>query len=225
MFLRRSCRTVGGKKLTYFALVETVRTEAGPRQQVVVHRGELHADQQRRWQRTITFHNRQREARHLRLLPDDDHVPLPDDPDVVRIRLGSVGWTNPRRFGDVWLAWGWWRFLGLDELVARQVPHGDHTVRPADVVAIEVIHRLCGPCRELALAEHWYASTGLEDLRGIPRARRSSASRLPNARGCGCPGAGTRTNSVRPWRGTAPTCCAAIKRAGQRQHSGKRTCR
>ena len=150
------------------ALVENVRTEAGPRQQVVAHLGELNADQQRRWQRTITFHNRQGEARQLRLFPDDDHVPLPDDPEVVRIRLASVGWTNPRRFGDVWLAWWLWRFLRLDEIVARHVPQGDPTVRPADIVAIEVINRLCGPCSEFALAEHWYASTGLEDLLGIP---------------------------------------------------------
>src|SRR5262249_26460922 len=26
----------------------------------------------------------------------------------------------------------------------------------------------CGPCSEFALAEHWYASTGLEDLLGVP---------------------------------------------------------
>ena len=36
------------------------------------------------------------------------------------------------------------------------------------VVAIEVINRLCAPSSEFALAEHWYASTGLEDLLGIP---------------------------------------------------------
>jgi transposase len=168
MFLRRYTRTVPGKKLTYFALVENLRTEAGPRQHVVAHLGELNADQQRRWQRTITFHNRQGEARQLRLFPDDDHVPLADDPDIVRIRLQSVGWTNPRRFGDVWLAWWLWRFLRLDEIVARHVPQGKHTVRPADIVAIEVINRLCGPCSEFALAEHWYAATGLEDLLGVP---------------------------------------------------------
>lgn len=168
MFLRRYNRTVAGKKLTYFALVENVRTESGPRQHVVAHLGELNADQQRRWQRTITFYNRQGEAQQLRLFPDDDHVPLPDDPDIVRIRLQSVGWTNPRRFGDVWLAWWLWRFLRLDEIVARHVPPGKHTVRPADIVAIEVINRLCGPCSELALAEHWYVATGLEDLLGVP---------------------------------------------------------
>jgi transposase len=168
MFLRRYSRTVAGKKLTYFALVENVRTESGPRQHVIAHLGELNADQQRRWQRTVTFHNRQGEARQLRLFPDDDHVPLPDDPDIVRIRLQSVGWTNPRRFGDVWLAWYLWRLLKLDEIVARHVPQGKHTVRPADIVAIEVINRLCGPCSEFALAERWYVATGLEDLLGVP---------------------------------------------------------
>jgi transposase len=168
MFLRSYKRTVGGKKLTYFALVENVRTESGPRQHVVAHLGELTADQQCRWQRTITFHNRQGEARQLRLFPDDGHIPLPDDPDSVRIRLQSVGWTNPRRFGDVWLALHLWRLLKLDEIVARHVPQGKHTVRPADIVAIEVINRLCGPCSEFALAERWYAATGLEDLLGIP---------------------------------------------------------
>ena len=168
MFLRRHVRAVGGKQLTYFALVENIRTEAGPRQRVVAHLGELNADQERRWQRTVTFHNRQGEARQLRLFPDDDHVPLADDPDIVRIRLQSVGWTNARRFGDVWLAWWLWRFLKLDEIVARHVPQGQHTVRPADIVAIEVINRLCGPCSEFALAERWYVATGLEDLLGVP---------------------------------------------------------
>ncbi len=170
MFLRRYTRTVAGKTLTYFALVENVRTEAGPRQQVVAHLGELNADQQRRWQRTLVFYNRQGTAQPLRLFPDDEAIPLPDDPDIVRIRLASVGWTNARQFGDVWLAWWLWRFLHLDQIVDQHVPQGKHTVRPADIVAIEVINRLCGPCSEFALAEHWYRSTGLEDLLGVPDA-------------------------------------------------------
>src|SRR5258708_15657169 len=33
---------------------------------------------------------------------------------------------------------------------------------------MEVLNRLCGPCSEFALAEHWYQSTGLEDLLGVP---------------------------------------------------------
>ena len=167
MFLRRYTRTKNGKKHHYFALVESVRTEAGPRQHVVAHLGELNDERERRWQRTVVFYNRQGDAQELRLFPDDD-VPAPDDPQVVRIRLDTVGWTNGRNFGDVWLAQWLWRFVGLDHIVARHVPQGKETIAPAESVAIEVINRLCQPCSEFALAEHWYASTGLEDLTGVP---------------------------------------------------------
>jgi transposase len=167
MFLRKHHRTVAGKQLTYYTLVESVRTEAGPRQRTVAHLGELNAAEESRWQRTVAFHNRLGQVQQLRLFPDDDHVPLPDDPTIARIRLDTVGWTNARSFGDVWLAWWLWRHLKLDEIVNRHVPQGKHTVLPATIVAIEVINRLCAPCSEFALAEHWYASTGLEDLLGV----------------------------------------------------------
>jgi hypothetical protein len=168
MYLRRYVRNKDGKTHVYYALVESVRTETGPRQQVVAYLGELNYDQQRRWQRTVVIYNRQGDSQQLRLFPDDDQVSVPDDPDVVRIRLASVGWTNSRRFGDVWLALQLWKLLNLDQIVDRLVPQGRETVRPADIVAIEVINRLCGPCSEFALAEHWYASTALEDLLGVP---------------------------------------------------------
>ena len=61
-----------------------------------------------------------------------------------------------------------WHTLHLDTIVDRHLPAGKHTVRPADIVAIEVINRLCGPCSEFALAEHWYASTALPELLGVP---------------------------------------------------------
>src|ERR1017187_2383220 len=168
MFLRRYHRTKDDRTHTYYALVESVRTEAGPRQRVVAHLGELNHDEERRWQRTVVFHNRQGDSRQLRLFPDDDQVSLPDDPDLVRVSLKSVGWANPRQFGDIWLGLWLWRHLQLDEIVDRHVPQGKETIRPADIVAIEVINRLCAPCTEFALAEHWYASTGLEDLLGVP---------------------------------------------------------
>jgi transposase len=168
MFLRRYRRTKNGKTHIYYALVESVRTEAGPRQRVVAHLGELNHEQERHWQRTVRFHNQQGEDRQLRLFPDHHQVSSPDDPDVVRINLKSVGWANPRQFGDVWLALWLWKHLKLDESLDRHVPQGKETIRPADIVAIEVINRLCEPCSEFALAEQWYVSTGLEDLLGIP---------------------------------------------------------
>jgi transposase len=170
MFLRRYQRSKQGKTHTYYALVESVRTDAGPRQRIVAHLGELNHDQQRRWQRTVVFYNRQGDAQEFRLFPEDEHAALADEPDVVRVRLGQVGWSNARRFGDVWLARWLWHYLGLDDIISRHLPQGKETVRPADIVAINVINRLCQPCSEFALAEHWYAATALEDLLGVPDA-------------------------------------------------------
>jgi transposase len=170
MFLRRYTRNKNGKSHVYFALVESLRTAAGPRQHVVAHLGELNSDQERRWRRTVLCYNRHGDAQQLHLFPDDVELSLPDDPNVVRIRLDKVAWTNGRRFGDVWLARWLWQHLQFDQSVARHLPQGQETVAPADVVAIEVINRLCQPCSELALAERWYASTGLEDLLGVPDA-------------------------------------------------------
>jgi transposase len=168
MFLRRYTRQKNGKTHSYYGLVESQRTAEGPRQRVVAHLGELNHDQEQRWQRTAVFYNRHGEAQQLRLFPDDPNLDVPADPDIVRVRLASCGWTNPRSFGDVWLGLWLWRQLKLDEILERHLPAGRHTVAPAAVVAIEVINRLCAPCSEFALAEHWYASTGLEDLLGIP---------------------------------------------------------
>jgi hypothetical protein len=177
MFLRQYTRKKSGKVHRYWALVESTRTEEGPRQRVVAHLGELNHNQQRRWQRTIVFYNRHGDAEQLRLFPEDPSLSLPNDPDIVRVRLSTTGWTNARAFGNVWLGLWLWRLLKLDEILDRHLPPGRHTVRPADVVAIEVINRLCGPASEFALAEHWYASTGLEDLLGIPEERCESATR------------------------------------------------
>ena len=165
--LRRYMRTKNGATHSYFALVESVRTDAGPRQQVVAHLGELNADQRRRWQRSDRLLQPPGDAEQLRLFPDDELAPLPDDPHVVRVRVDDIAWTNARRFGDVFLARWLWQLLHLDAIVDRHVPAGKETVRPADVVAIEVINRLCAPCSEFALAEQWYASTGLDDLLGV----------------------------------------------------------
>jgi transposase len=169
MFLRRYRRTKDGKTHSYFALVESLRTERGPRQRIVAQLGELSEDQRHRWQQTAVFHTRERDAKQLNLF-DDPSAPL--DADVVRVRLGKVGWTNARAFGDVWLALQLWQMLRMDRIVERHLPAGRETAPPATMVAIEVISRLCigqgGETSELGLAEVGYRRTALEDLLGVP---------------------------------------------------------
>ena len=172
MFLRKHQRTKDGKRHTYFALVESKRTERGPRQRVVAQLGELTEDQEWRWQRTAVFHTRHEDGQELPIFLDQESDSPPRDPDIVRIRLGKVGWTHARAFGDVWLGWQLWRNLKLDKIVARHIKTGRETVSPATMVAIEVISRLCigqgGETSEFGLAEQGYRRTALEDLLGVP---------------------------------------------------------
>jgi len=168
MFLRRYQRTKDGKTHTYFALVESVRTERGPRQRIVAQLGELAEDERHRWERTAIFHAGNRDARQLHLFDDPS---VPDEADTVRIRLGKVRWTNPRAFGDVWLGLQLLQRLQLDRILARRLPAGRETASPASLAAIEVICRLCigqgGPTSELGLAETGYRRTALADLLGV----------------------------------------------------------
>ena len=46
MFLRRYTRTKSGKTHSYYALVESMRTDDGPRQRVVAHLGELNHNEE-----------------------------------------------------------------------------------------------------------------------------------------------------------------------------------
>ena len=69
MFLRRYTRNKDGKSHTYYALVESSRTEAGPRQHIVAYLGELHHDEQHRWQRTVVIYNRQGDSQQFQRRP------------------------------------------------------------------------------------------------------------------------------------------------------------
>ena len=172
MFLTTlSAHQTTARRTPTIALVESVRTEAGPRQRIVAYLGELNHDQERRWQRTVVFHNRQGDAQQLRLFPDDDAC-SPPRRSRCRPRSPRATSAGPMPAASATSGWpaGSGSILGLDDIVDRHVPQGKEDVRPADIVAIEVINRLCQPCSEFALAEHWYASTALEDLLGVPDA-------------------------------------------------------
>ena len=49
MFLRRYERRSGGRKRTYWALAESIRTKRGSRQRIVAYLGELAASEQSGW--------------------------------------------------------------------------------------------------------------------------------------------------------------------------------
>lgn len=168
MFLRSHERTKDGKAHSYWSLVETVRTPDGPRQRTLCYLGELNGSAQARWLKTIEVFNEQGESRQLKLFPAD--VPSPeDDPNVVRVRVDRVRMERTRRFGECFLAWELWRRLQLDHFWEEvlEVPLQEPDVPWSRVTALLAINRLCDPGSELAIEQHWFPATALDDLLGM----------------------------------------------------------
>jgi len=166
MYLRKHRREKNGACYEYWTLVETVRTERGPRQRIVGNLGKLPGlDEEERigWEEV---------GRILSGRPRDRQPGLfaspPEPPDWAMVDLGRVKADRLRRFGDVYLALAVWRRLGLDVLLRDLMP-GDGAEIEWDLLAcLLVVARFCEPSSELAIAERFYDSTALDDLLGIP---------------------------------------------------------
>src|SRR5207248_3615316 len=164
MFLRRWQRPKRGKVHTYWALVESYRTGKGSRQRIVAYLGELRPSEQDGWAKL---------GQHVAGQPPpspalfDPPAPAAAQDAAVLVRLRGVRLERVRDFGEVWLALGLWRLVGLDQLL----PPGREEVSWASVVAILTLARFCQPCSELHIEQTWYRGTALEDVLDVPVAK------------------------------------------------------
>ncbi len=69
--------------------------------------------------------------------------------------------------GQVYLALALWRRLGLHQFFEENIRAGREQIDWATIACILSIGRLCSQSSELALSEHWYAKTALDDLLGV----------------------------------------------------------
>jgi hypothetical protein len=167
VFLRRYERRSGKRKRkrTYWALVESVRTQSGSRQRLVAYLGELGRSEQTGWaQLGRSLSGRERPSRSLFHPP---HYDDPSDDEPVPVNVRDVRLERLRDFGDVWMAWGLGRLLGLDTLLEGLAASGREAVPWPTVAAILTIARLCEPSSELHVETTWYRRTALEDLLGV----------------------------------------------------------
>ena len=165
MFLKRLERRKNGKKHTYWALVESIRTARGSRHRVVAYLGELKKSERNGWAQLGRRLNGQ--ARPEPSLFDPPHDNDVDDDETVLVKLKGVRLERLRDFGDVWLALGLWRLLELDVLLERLMPSGREEVPWPVTAAILTMARFCEPSSELHIADTWYRRTALEDLLGV----------------------------------------------------------
>jgi len=164
MFLKRLERRKNGKKHTYWALVESVRTARGSRHRVVAYLGELAKRERNGW---VQLGRRlDKRDRPSPTLFDPPSYPEPDE-DVELVRIKGVRLERTRDFGDVWLALGLWRLLKLDDLLSQRMSVGNEGVPWPVVVAILTLARFCEPSSERHIADTWYRRTALEDLLAV----------------------------------------------------------
>lgn len=167
MFLRRCERQKNGKRHTYWTLVESYRTARGSRQRVVAYLGELKPSEQDGWAKLGAHLEGAPARRPSRSLFDPPCWEGASHEEPVKVRLRGVHLERLQDFGDVWLAWGLWRMLGLDELLDQRLESGREEVSWATVAAILTIARFCEPASELHIEEKWYRRTALEELLGV----------------------------------------------------------
>jgi len=165
VYLRRCYRAKDGKRHAYWALVKSVRTAKGPRQQIIACLGDL--DEAGRLgvrQAAQQAHGARGGAdRSLEQLEIFDKP----QPRYVEVDLSGVVVEGMRKFGGPWLALQIINRLGLRAELDRLMPTGREDVPWSVMSLVLVICRLCDPSSELRIAEHLYERSAMVDLLGI----------------------------------------------------------
>jgi transposase len=177
MFIRQCFRNKDGKRHAYWALVESYRTNAGPRQRVVAWLGKLDEAgrlgvERAAWDAERIGAGDEHATRQLMLFDpsaDDGHTPV--EPQWVEVNAAAVRVENQRKFGGPWLALELVRRLQLDEFLKSVMASGREHVAWWRSALILVVARLCEPSSELHVAEQWYPTTALPELLGVPTDR------------------------------------------------------
>jgi transposase len=156
MYIRKSTRIKDGKAHHYWALVESYRTERGPRQRVVAWLGETDKGG-RLGVKSVAKGG----GGFQRNLYDET------EPEWVEVNVKEVRVENVRDFGGPWLGLTLMERLGLDRFLSKYLSRGREEVSWATMAKVLVLCRLCRPSSELHIAEHFFEQTALSDLLGV----------------------------------------------------------
>ena len=157
MYIRRCRQKKDGKVRDYWQLVESYRTERGPRQRVVAHLGTAEETT-----RLGIAHAATGDRVHQKGLFGEVE-PEWVEADIKRVRAERV-----REFGGPWLGLQMLEMLGLTEVLRSVMPRGREDIEWPVMAQVLILARLCDPSSELRLAEHLYERTALVDLLGVP---------------------------------------------------------
>ena len=162
MFIRPCYRRKDGRRHSYWALVESYRSERGPRQRTVAYLGQLD-EAVRLGVKRAAKGNKKPTEQQLQLWEGDSPAPEWVEVDTTAVRV-----ENQLAFGGPWLALEMIRKLRLDDFLKRTIPKGKEDISWSLMAQVLVVCRLCNPSSELHIAEHYYRSTAMNELLGVP---------------------------------------------------------
>jgi transposase len=172
MYIRQHYRKVDGQRKAYWALVESVRTQGGPRQRVVTWLGSL--DEAGRLgvaQAAKTQTGSLGNLINPKQLALFEYEDQPTEPMWVQVNAKAVRVENSKHFGGPWLALQLLQRLKLDDFFEEHQSSGREHVPWPLVSMTLVIARLLDPSSELYVSEQWYPKTALPELLGVPAER------------------------------------------------------
>ena len=159
MYLKRCGQTRSKRDGVYWELVESYRTERGPRQRIVAYLGDVSEGRRVGVQQAARGATGSWQSRLL----DEEGEPEWVEVDTKRVRVERV-----RDFGGCWLGLEISERLGLIPLLERLLPEGWEDIPWSMMAMTLVLMRLCEPSSELRIAGHLYERSTLDELLGIP---------------------------------------------------------
>lgn len=158
MYLKRCGPSRSKNAHIYWELVESYRTERGPRQRVVAYLGDINETACRDIKREAEEKKGYWQSRLFDAEGEPDWITV----DAKRVRVGKV-----RDFGGYWLGLQMLDKLELSSFLEQSMPHGREDIEWSVMSQALVLWRLCEPSSELRIVEHLYERSPLGDLLGI----------------------------------------------------------
>jgi len=158
MHLQRRTRNKDGKRYEYWELVESYRTQRGPRRRSVAYLGVVGPGE-----RLGVKLAAQGQAGNTEGSIFDETEPEWVEVDTKRVRV-----ERTRGFGGAWMGLELMKMLGLPEFLRDIMPLGLEDIPWWAMSLILVLCRLCDASSELRIAEHLYERSALPDLLGVP---------------------------------------------------------
>jgi transposase len=154
MFLKKCYRMKNERRHAYWALVESYRTARGPRHRIVAYLGDVGEEAREGYRDAIGGS------------PEPDLFRKPAE--YAEVDVSDISLERCKEFGSCWLGLELMRRLGLPEWAQKTVTGSREDIPWSQMLSVLVLCRFSRPSSELHIAEHFYESTALSDLLGIP---------------------------------------------------------